>query len=248
MLTRFFQRIEEKEKDCRQPPVLTVAFGDSATQGCMECDVIAHSSVYHHLLKQMLENAYPKSTFSMLNAGVSGDTAAKSLDRLDRDVIRHDPALVIVGFCLNDSLKKSNGMAEYAASMNTILDRIAAETSADVILLTSNFMATRATGRIHPTHRCFTELMTGCQNDGVVSAYNAEIRKIGETRGLPVADVYARWEYMASEGVDTTALLSNGLNHPDAAGQRLIAEAIWNVISRNAPLADSSNNPICINE
>jgi lysophospholipase L1-like esterase len=232
MLNHFHQRIQDKNMDPRQPPVLLVAFGDSVTQGCMECDMIDHAHVYHHELKQMLESAHPQATFSVLNAGVEGDSASGAIGRMQRDVIRHDPDLVIVGFCLNDAMKGLEGIEEYCKSMMNILARISAETSANIILLTPNFMASRETHRIHAKHLQYAKAMLACQNDGVLAAYVSELREIGSSMNIPVGDVYAQWERMAAKGVDTTALLCNGLNHPDVSGQSLIAETIWQVIKK----------------
>jgi lysophospholipase L1-like esterase len=112
----------------------------------------------------------PQTTFSVLNARVEGDSASGGICRLQRDVIRHDPDLVLVGFCLNDAMQGIKGIEEYSTSMN-----------------------------------------------------------------VPVADVYAQWERLAANDVDTTALLSNGLNHPDVSGQSLIAETIWQSITKHSP-------------
>jgi len=118
----------------------------------MQFEVVDHSHVYHHELKQMLESAYPQTTFSVLNAGVEGDSASAAISRLQRDVIRHNPDLVLVGFCLNDAMQGIKGIEEYSASMKAILAGITAETSADVILLPPNFMASRETDLIHEKH------------------------------------------------------------------------------------------------
>jgi len=233
MLNHFQQRIQDKKADQRQPPVLLVAFGDSVTQGCMECGLLDPAHVYHQKLKQMLESAHPYTTFSVLNAGVEGDSASGGICRLQRDVIRHDPDLVLVGFCLNDAMQGTKGIETYSASMKTILTRIMSETSADIILLTPNFMASRETHRIHEKHIQYAKNMLACQNDVVLAAYVRALREIGSSLHISVADVYAEWEHMATDGVDTTSLLCNGLNHPDVSGQSLIAETIWQIIKKS---------------
>ncbi|MEI7988722.1 MAG: GDSL-type esterase/lipase family protein [Chloroflexota bacterium] len=232
MLKHFYQRIQVKKSDPRQPPVLLVAFGDSVTQGCMECGVIDHAHVFHHQLKQMLESAHPQTTFSVLNSGVEGDSASGAIGRLYRDVIRHAPDLVFVGFCLNDAMSGIQGIEEYSRSMTAILDRITSESDAGIILLTPNFMASKATHRIHAKHLQYAKDMLACQNEGVLAAYVRELRRIAVSRNHPVADVYAEWEQLAANGVDTTPLLCNGLNHPDVSGQNLIAKTIWEVIQK----------------
>jgi lysophospholipase L1-like esterase len=44
-----------------------------------------------------------RNGYTVINSGVSGDTAAGALERIDRDVLRFAPDLVIIAFGLNDS-------------------------------------------------------------------------------------------------------------------------------------------------
>ncbi|MDD2707852.1 MAG: GDSL-type esterase/lipase family protein [Verrucomicrobiae bacterium] len=230
MKTRFHQRIEEKTASAKVPPVLVVALGDSVTQGCMEIDVIDPVNVYHNVLKQMLERRHPGATFSVYNAGVGGDNAAGGLKRLKRDVIRHDPDLVIVGFCLNDACAGRKGLAKYRKNMEAIVNKICAKTQADVIILTPNFMASKETPGIAEEHRHFAKTILGCQNEGILKAYVDELRDLARSLKVPVADVHTAWEKMAAAGEDVNAMLCNGLNHPDVPRQRLIAETAMAVL------------------
>jgi lysophospholipase L1-like esterase len=180
----------------------------------------------------MLESKHPLTTFSVINAGVNGGAAAGGLARLERDVIRHQPDLVIVGFCLNDSALGRPGLPAYRANIEAIVGQARAKTESDVVLLTPNFMASRDNPKVAAPHREFVASIVGRQNDGTLKAFVAALREAARTLDVPVADVYAQWEAMASEGVDCTARLSNGLNHPDVEGQRLIAATLFALIER----------------
>jgi GT2 family glycosyltransferase len=76
--------------------VLIVALGDSVTQGLAEPDRFLHDQVYHAHLKRLLEQRHPLCTFSVINAGADGQTAADGLARFDRDVAAHQPDLLLV--------------------------------------------------------------------------------------------------------------------------------------------------------
>jgi len=89
-----------------------------------------------------------------------------------------------------------------------------ARTPADVILLTPNFMAAHDNPRISDRHRQFADTIIGRQNDGTLKSYVDALRDLARALDVPVADVYAEWEKMAAAGLDFTARLSNGLNHP----------------------------------
>ena len=72
-----------------------ICFGDSITQG-------AGAQIgedFPSLLSKKLD--YP-----VLNAGRAGETTRDALKRLERDVLEHNPRMVIVEFGANDFLKK----------------------------------------------------------------------------------------------------------------------------------------------
>jgi len=230
MLSYFLRRIAEKAEDVHTAPVLLAALGDSVTQGCMQINVLDPVNVYHQVLKCLLERRYPQTTFSVINAGVSGDSAAGGLKRLDRDVLRHDPDLVLLGFALNDACGGLEQLDNYLYNMREIVVRIRKSTSADIIVLTPNFMASGDNEKIAPEHRQYTETIINCQNNGVLHQYVERLRQLAIDLQILVADVYAEWEKMAVDEKNTTNFLINGLNHPDVPRQHLIAEKIFDVI------------------
>ena len=230
MLSHFHRRIAEKARDIHTAPVLIAALGDSVTQGCMQINVLDPVHVYHQVLKTRLEQRYPQTTFSVINAGVSGDNATGGLKRLERDVLRHDPDLVLLGFALNDACGGLEQLDNYRRNMREIVENIRKSGPADIILLTPNFMAEYDNARIAPEHRQYTEAIINCQNHGILRAYIESLRGLAHEMQLAVADVYACWEQMAHRGEDTTAFLINGLNHPDVPHQHLIANRIFDVI------------------
>ena len=58
----------------------------------------------------------------------------------------------------------------------------------------------------------------------------AKIREIANQLDIPIADAYAEWQLLESQGVDTTALLANGLNHPNAEMHKVFANKLYDVI------------------
>lgn len=229
-MKRFFQRIQEKALDVNQPPVLIVALGDSVTQGVMEHRMLDASAVYHRRLQEELETFFPATTFSTLNAGVSGDNTTLALARLERDVIRHQPDLVLLGFGLNDSLAGVEKLSNFGEALGEIVRRIRGQTEADIVLLTPPFMAKRFSERIHPDHRDVAAKLIQAQTDGTLAAYAEKIREVAQASDLPIADVHAGWERLAASGVDTDLWLVNALNHPDARGHRFAATTIFHVL------------------
>ncbi len=232
MIDRFIKRIRKKAEDMSEPPVLIVAIGDSVTQGCMEVDRIDHEAVYHNRLKLSLEKKFPKTTFSVINAGVNGQSASDAIPRLDRDVIRHQPDLVILAFGLNDAAGGGmRGLESFSKAMEHIIKELRGKTLSDIVLLTPNMMLTRDNDRIPDRYRQIAPMLMRTQLDGVVAAYAEEIRKIARKHGLVFANVYKEWESLAATGTDTTEMLSNGLNHPNVDGHKITGDLIFNIVN-----------------
>ena len=89
-----------------------VCFGDSLTAGYGA----APGHDYPALLSQKID-------LPVFNAGVSGNTTSDALLRLDRDVLTHNPKLVIITLGANDYF---HGMykGETIANMEKIIERI----------------------------------------------------------------------------------------------------------------------------
>lgn len=228
LLTRFYQRIEEKSNNHSAPAILMVALGDSVTAGSADEGEFLPNDVYHAQLKTLLEKQYPLCIFNVINAGENGKNATDGLALLERDVLPHQPDLVLIGFALNDAAVGGlEGLNAYATALETLINRTREATRADIILLTPNMMLHHENNNIPARWKHVTEHFLHVQNDGVLAAYAQCIRDVGEKNNVAVADVYAAWEEMEARGIDTTAMLANGLNHPDAAGHKLAAEVIF---------------------
>ena len=102
---------------------VTLAFlGDSVTQGCFELyknasggvsTVFDQQSSYEMTVLKILNTFFPTVPINIINAGASGGKAAKGLERVERDVIRHAPDLTVVCFALNDSGNGEKGLGAY---------------------------------------------------------------------------------------------------------------------------------------
>lgn len=211
--------------------MLIVAFGDSVTQGMTAFGEQTHDGVYHARFKRLLEARYPLSTFSVINAGVSGQTAPGALSLIDRDVIRHKPDLTLVAFGLNDAWNGTSGVQMFVDAMNTIVSRVRLETESDVVLLTPNFMNTREPNETTGEERSAFRASASLQNDGVLAVYAQAIRDVAREHNVPCADVYHAWEELAARGEDIDSMLSNGMNHPTADAHRIPAELLMRIVT-----------------
>lgn len=171
-------------------PGLIVAFGDSYTEG----NGAAREDAYPARLAAALGRP-------VLNKGITGETAGESLRRLDRDVIRNTPDLVIVEFGVNEAYR-GIPVERALTDLEAIVTRTQRETNASIVLVGVHFWSYQENfdaGLRELARRHGTGLVTDVL-DGIVSS-----RK-GQDDGDP-------------------ALRSDAF-HPNARGYAIMAERI----------------------
>lgn len=224
-LASFRKRLAARQQNpFGERPVLIACLGDSVTHGVFEVTEAAGQSsggmaltydagaVYHARLKQLLDLFYPAAAVQVINAGISGDSAAGGAARLERDVLSFSPDLCIVCFGLNDATGGQAGLPDFRQALTEILDRLA---DIPTILLTPCRMNTAVSGFITgDALRAAAERCRETQTTGVLSAYVEIVRDLAGSRGVALCDEYARYEAWAAGGVDTDRFLANGINHP----------------------------------
>lgn len=100
-----------------------VCFGDSLTFGYGVDPKITFAS---RLAKQLPEQ-FPQIQWTVVNSGINGDTTREGLERLDRDVLKHNPHIVILFLGSNDcalSEDQYRPMAEFQSNLVKITQRI----------------------------------------------------------------------------------------------------------------------------
>ena len=102
-----------------QGPINIVAFGDSVTHGALN-GTINYETVYWNLLKKKINELRGYVPVNVINAGIGGINAKNSIDRIESQVLCHNPDLIIVCFGLNDV----NGqLDEYISSLEIIFKK-----------------------------------------------------------------------------------------------------------------------------
>ena len=220
---------------CR--PAVIACLGDSVTHGCFELVDLPDGRFdttyrpqegYPARLQRRLNALFPAAVPCVMDAGVSGDSAAGGLRRLERDVLSLNPDLVIVNFGLNDACGQdaAKSLAAYRANMAAIFDGVL-NSGAECMLLTPNVMCGYVPAFVTREDLCAIAAQCArVQNEGTLTRFVEAARAEAEKRAMPVADAYARWQAMSRCGVDTTSLLANGINHPAADMHELFVEAI----------------------
>ena len=197
----------------------------SIGHGSVAAGEINYETVYWNRLRQKLNAVRATIPVNVINAGIGGTTAARSVARLDRQVLCHNPDLVIVCFGLNDI----NGTREqYLDSLRTIFTRCR-ESGAEVIFMTPNMLNTRVDERTEARFAAYAVKTAEMQNDGRMDLYMESACALAREMEVTVCDCYAKWKELSCTQ-DITDLLANYINHPTREMHELFAQSLFEII------------------
>ena len=211
-------------------PITIVAFGDSVTHGALLTEN-NYETVYWNRLRKKLNAVRDYVPVNVIDAGIGGITAKGSLARMEKQVLKHEPDLIIVCFGLNDV----NGSLEsYLSSMGEIFDRSLAS-GADVIFMTPNMLNTSVVADTPQRWWDYAHKTAEMQNGGKMDEYMNAAIKLAKEKGVTVCDCYAVWKER-SKTEDVTMLLVNRINHPTADMHELFADMLFETIFEGTDL------------
>lgn len=170
----------------------------------------------------------------VVNAGVPGNDTTQARARLEKDVLSHHPAVVIVQFGLNDAgvdvwkqppaSQPRVALATYTGNLAVIVSAVR-ERGGAVILMTPNPMTWTPKLRelygkppYHPD-----------RDDGmnaVVTDYAQAVRDLADREKIPLLDIYRAF---SGDPRGVSALLLDGM-HPNNAGHEKITEMLLPVL------------------
>lgn len=188
----------------RAEPIKVVCFGDSVT------GVYYHTGsrrAYTSMVKLALQQTQLNANVIAVNAGISGNTTANALDRIERDVLSHEPDVVTVMFGLNDMVRVP--LEQFRANLVKIIEQCRG-VGAEVLLCTPNSVIKDTPGRTR------AKLIQYCD----------AIRAVGREQAVTVCDIYEAFEsFRARDPLGWRMLMSDEF-HPNMDGHRLIATEI----------------------
>lgn len=198
----------------RGEPLTYVAFGDSVTNGG---GVDGHKELwYQHVFAARLRERFPKAQITTLTAAWGGGNSAGYLSapaggRYDfqRDVLDPKPDLVTVEFVNDAYLDEEAVQAHYAGLLGKLRG-----VGAEVILITPHL--------VRPDWLKSETLKVGEDP----RPYVRGLRRFAVENGVALADASRLWCSLHRQGLPYVTLLANGINHPDARGHALFADAL----------------------
>lgn len=204
-----------------------VAFGDSTTAARPGV------TVYSQLLAQELPGE--GSQYTIINAGVGGNTTAMAAARFEKDVLAAKPQIVVIQFGINDAaidvwknppVKAPRvDLREYQQNLTYFITELKNRRIRPILMTPNPLRWTDKMRRMYGKPPYRPEDPEGF--DFMVAQYAQSMRAIAEKNHVEIVDVR---QAFITEGADK--LLPDGI-HPNDAGHRLVADLLKAVIAGN---------------
>ena len=171
---------------------------------------------YLEKFRGMLIDKYELTSVSVINSGIAGDMLPSMIERADRDVVAYNPDLIIINGSLNWNDAMLGDASAYKQMLQGLVQKLKAETSADIILLTPN-------GDLPNT----LFAVPGMEVPEPTTESRAQaIREVAAEEMVCLADVRAVWNQAREAGCPWDELLANKINHPSVEGQEVYARVL----------------------
>lgn len=180
-----------------------VCFGDSITAG------FEVKRGFPSFWLESLRQKFPDSRVELINSGISGDTSQDGLARLDWAVLSYEPDLVTINFGINDCAMNID-REEFEMNLVEMVRRIRAGPDSEILLLSSQPLETSPYDRL------------------VLDYYQA-VERVAKNMDVGFVDVYGAWMKRVHNGTPLGSLIIPGLDHPNEAGYRIIAEELMSL-------------------
>ncbi len=220
----------KRQIDMRSEPVRRiVALGESTTWGFT---VSSKDKCWVSQVARMLEE-FQGVEIELINQGIGSNVLTpecpsyqysarpSALERVDAELIAHDPDLVFLSYGLNDS-RGGTTPEVFRKAYQQLIDRIRSAIDPVIVLVNTYYM-----------HEVLYDYAPWDAGDyDVNEVYNLVTKQIAEANDLILADVYA-----AEIGVDW--IIDMDHCHPNDLGHRIIANRVFEAIVRNCSFVAS---------
>lgn len=226
------------------------AFGKDETV-CVIGDSITQGGMYHSDMFLFYVTRFPDRELHLFNCGISGDTAAGAVRRLDSDILVHRPAAATVLLGMNDAGSKNYikddekskagrqpAIEQYAANLTNLVEGLG-KANVRVTLLTPTVYEQNAdTGTA--SYLGYNDALQKCAE---------EVKKIARKFDLPVVDIHAAMDAIngAAQKADPKfTIVGRDRVHPGGLGHMIIAylllkaQGMHSCVSTTVLAADSA--------
>lgn len=167
--------------------VTIVALGDSITANTLHNR--GHMN-WVSLLDEAIFETYGEAICTIINSGIPGTSYSTALKRLDRDVLRFDPDLVIIALGMNDGFKGNIYLPEFRKEVRKTIKIIRAKCKSDILIMTPNPIVSDTGGH-------WSESMSPGEVydlDSRHDEYSKALCEIANKENCAIVDHYSAWK------------------------------------------------------
>ncbi len=191
-----------------------VFHGHSVPSGYFVTPDVRPFESYPHFFHRDLKARYPNAVINVITTSIGGENSIQGAARFQQDVLKHKPDLIFIDYALND---RNQNAANFEAAWRSMIT-IAKNAGIPVVLCTP----------------------TGDKRENLADPANPlriladMIRSLASEENALLADVSAAWVAKLQSGTPQDDLHSTN-NHPNAAGHRVAADAIFSSFTNATP-------------
>jgi len=191
--------VKEFLDKCRNGQKVTVSFiGGSITQGCL---ATSEEKQYTHLVHEGIKSMFAGADIDYLNAPVGGTDSQLGVARVEREILSHNPDLLIIEFSVNDSDKPF-----YMETYEGLVRKVLNSACKPAVILLFNVMY-----------------------DKFESAQSQHL-PVAKHYHLPAVSMRESFAELVKEGILTSKDLTVDNLHPNDLGHGYVAELVLNLI------------------
>lgn len=172
----------------RAEHVTIVALGDSITEVTFQTRGALN---WVGLLAEAIFEKYGNGVCTLINSGKCGSTYEESLGRLDRDVLRFNPDLVLLALGMNDAGDGAAGIAAFKGRVRETVRRIRERCGSEILVCTPNPIVT-VNGQPLPAGQTLPGRAWD-PPERPVGLYAAALAEVSRETGCALADHYRAW-------------------------------------------------------
>jgi lysophospholipase L1-like esterase len=195
-----------------------IFFGDSITEAAVK------PGGYIRLMDSIISAANKSSQYELIGAGISGNKIYDLYLRIEDDVIKQRPDIVVIYVGVNDVWHKASSgtgtdYSKFGRFYEAVVNKLQAA-GAKVIICTPAVIGERTD---HSN-----------QQDGDLNLYSQWLRKFSNDRKIPLVDLrdsFLRYNLANNPQNKESGILTTDRVHLNAAGNGLVAAEMWRVIS-----------------
>lgn len=197
--------------------VTIAVIGGSITQGTISLGSsdrsVKHKQAYADIFRDWWKKTFPDTQITFINAGIGATDSYLGVHRVEKDVLAHDPDLVLVEFSVNDS-----GSAAHKTSYDNLIRTMLLREDAPAVVL----------------------LFMGQTNGSSAQSIHS---LVGFQYSLPMVSYLNVMSDMIESGSFSANALSGDVVHPSALGHRIVGEILWKYLNSIYQQADQYPQP-----